>query len=219
VHAEADAAADQRVDPPGVVDASAGRIQRRDEHRRGGRLIGDQHPAAEEQRGRHRERDHHTQLERAGAQRRDQQVADDDPEGHADHQLHRPAQPLPGRAAEHDDRRDRREERRAVADHLVRQEPGEPGRQTGLHDGPPVRPDPAQPLPYRHAPPHGHTLRRGAPHPDVARGGPANPLPAPLPRPPRVAFRVNEQPTFSVGLVATAAGALKAPFADDFLMR
>ena len=101
------------------------RRQRRHEHGRRRRLRDDERAAAEQDRRGHREYDDERDLRRARPDRRDQQVADRDPEATpitiSTARLAAPA----GHEAEHDRRRDRREERARVVEHVVRDRPGD----------------------------------------------------------------------------------------------
>ena len=145
------APADEGVEGAAEVDAAVGRLERRDEHRRGARLGGQQRPAADQRRRRHRERDDHTDLPGAGADRGHQGVADRDPDRDPDRELDGAAAALAGRQPERDDGRDRREERLRVADHLGGDQPGERGRHGRVQDRPRVGDDPLSPGPQARA--------------------------------------------------------------------
>ena len=104
----------QRVKAPTRADD-----QGRHHDRLHGRLGDHELPAVEQERDRHRQRHHERDLPPARAEPDHQQVteqhAERDPDGH----LRDPTQPLAVRRAEADDRRDRGEERRRVAEQVA----------------------------------------------------------------------------------------------------
>ena len=131
-HGEPHAAADERVDEP--VGPGAGARERGDQDGRRARLRGDQRTASQEDDGHRCEQHHDGDLHGACADPADQEVGHADSDRHADCDLRRPARVPAGRDAEHDDRGDRSEERVAVTDQIVRDEPRDPGGRRGLDD-------------------------------------------------------------------------------------
>ena len=109
--------------------------ERRDEDGRRPCLRDEQRPAADEHRRRHRQEDDQAELPRAGADAPDQQVADEDADRDAGGQLDDAPRAVGDADPERDHRRDRREERARVADHVVREIPGDPGGERRLRDG------------------------------------------------------------------------------------
>ena len=81
----------------------------------------------------------------AGAEHGDDEVADEHADRHADGHLDDAPQPLAVGQAEAEDRRDRREERGGVAEHLARDEPRDEHADADLHEEHPPGAQPAQP--------------------------------------------------------------------------
>ena len=133
-HEQPERAADERVGEAAPVDPVGRRLDGRDEHGGEGSLRHEQRSAAEQHGGGHRERDDEHQLQHADADAGDQQVADRDPQRHADDQLDRAPSAREVRGADRDDRRDRREVRLRMAEHVPRDEPRRPGGERRLRD-------------------------------------------------------------------------------------
>ena len=89
----------------------------------------EQRAAADQHRNRHREEDDQPELPRPGPDPPDQDVSDADPHRDSEGQLDHPARPVRHAHSERDQRGDRREEGIPMADHLVREPPGERRRQ------------------------------------------------------------------------------------------
>jgi hypothetical protein len=131
-HGQPDGAADQRVEEPGQRHAGL-RRQGRHQHGGGGGLD-DQRRAAAQRRGDQDGTDHDERdLPRSPADQDDDGVADADADGDADDQFGGALDALPHRGRQGDHRGDRREERLRAADQVVCDEPGETGRDAGLH--------------------------------------------------------------------------------------
>ena len=165
-----DRAADQGVGPARERGAGVGQ-QRAHDDRLHRRLGHEDLAGVEQQRRAHGQRDDQRHLPGTSADQAGDQVAEEhadrDPQRHLAH----PAQPLTVAGAERDHGRDRREERRVVAEHVGRHEPGDPGRDGALADLPRPHAKPPEALRQRHARP-----REG----EVERGGMAHRTPAEL---------------------------------------
>ena len=141
---QGDGTADQGVQPA----AETGRRGRQqgDHHHRLHRGLGDDEGAACQQHRRgHRQRDDHRDLPRAGADDPHEDVRHGDAHRHAEGDLADPARPLAVGRAEPDDRRDRREERSRMVEHLARDVPRDGGRDRDLADEERPLPQPQQP--------------------------------------------------------------------------
>ena len=81
-----------------------------------------------------------------------------------------PAQPLPVRRTEAQDGGDRSEERQVVPEHVVRDEPGEPGRDRALRDHPQLVAPTIDAAAQRQAAARPHPIERGRLHGGEASG-------------------------------------------------
>ena len=134
---QGDPAADQRVRPPGQRRLRVGQQRRppRSTAPRPGSRSSRPRPAGTRPTSRPRRPG---SAARSRAEHQHEQVGDEDPDRDAEGDLGDPAQPLAVRRAQAEHGRDRREERRVVAEHVRGDQPGDAGRDRGLGDVPAV---------------------------------------------------------------------------------
>ena len=130
VDRDPDRPADQRIDEP----LAALRLQGRDQHGRGRRLVDQQRASPEGHRRAHGQHDDQGELHAPRADHVHEQVRDQDAERDAQPDLDGPARAPPGPNPDDDHRGDRSEERPRVADEVPRDDPGDRGRQRALED-------------------------------------------------------------------------------------